>query len=152
MRVREREQREEASGSSEEESSDEGGNEAEDAASDDEEPSTPEGFFEVAELRRTRGKGASMQVLVRWRQEGADDSWEPVQYLSEDQQRAARRIAGAARRLVTGARGGATEVSAAWKRACGGASGGAWLLRSGVPGAYGCRKYIRSSLMRALLA
>ena len=98
VRVRERAQREEASGSSEVESSDEGGSEEEDAASDGEEPSTPEGFFEVAELRCTRGKGASMQVLVRWKQEDAEDSWEPVQYLSEDQQRAARRMAGAARR------------------------------------------------------
>ena len=65
MRVREREQREEASGSSEEESSDEGGSEEEDAASGGEEPSIPEGFFEVAELRRTRGKGASTWETVK---------------------------------------------------------------------------------------
>ena len=59
----------------------------------------PESYFEVEELLRTKGKGNKLQVLVRWAEAGAADSWEPVRLLSEDQQRLARGLASGKQRV-----------------------------------------------------
>eukprot|EP00966_Prymnesium_polylepis_P199272 4617374-Prymnesium_polylepis.1 len=40
--------------------------------------------LEVEELLRTKGKENKLQVLVRWAEAGAADSWEPVRLLSEE--------------------------------------------------------------------